>query len=202
MYAKSKQTIQTILDAARTLFVEKNYADVTITDIAEAANVSKGALYHHFASKEDLYLKMMHYFLGQIQEVTQAVTENSTGTCRERLLQSTLSFLQLPSELLALLRLVRRDINIFKDPMRRELIGAYQIAVPKQVEAILKDGIAAGELRAVDARLLSWQLVALVEVALRPYGRQILGNPQNMSEYIVTMFMDGTAAPESMLVSK
>jgi hypothetical protein len=63
--------------------------------------------------------------------------------------------------------------------------------VPEQVEAIIQVGIDKGEFPALNARLLSWQLVALVEVALRPYSRRILGNPQQMSDYVVTMFLHG-----------
>jgi AcrR family transcriptional regulator len=192
-YAKSKITINSILEAARMLFVEKNYADVTITDIATAAEVSKGALYHHFSSKEDVYLQMMHHFLREIQAVTQAAAENSTGSCRERLRQSLVTFLQLPDELLNVLRLVRRDINIFTDPMRRELIEAYQMAVPEQVERILRDGIASGVIQPVDARLLSWELVALVEVALRPYSRRMLGEREDMADFLIRIFLDGVA---------
>jgi len=193
-YAKSKITINTILEAARMLFVEKNYADVTITDIAAAADVSKGALYLHFSSKEDIYIQMMHHFLREIQAVTQAAAENSTGTCRERLRQSLVSFLHLPDELLNVLRLVRRDINIFTDPMRRELIEAYQMAVPQQVERILRDGIASGEIQPIDARFLSWQMVALVEVALRPYSLRVLGGRENMADFLTRLFLDGVAA--------
>lgn len=193
-YAKSKITINTIVEAARMLFVEKNYADVTITDIAEAAEVSKGALYHHFSSKEDIYLQMMHHYLQEIQTITQAAADNSTGSCRQRLRQSLVSFLQLPDELLSVLRLVRRDINTFTDPIRQELIVAYQTAVPVQVERILREGIASGELQAIDARLLSWELVALVEVALRPYSRQVLDGRENMADIVLRLFLDGVAA--------
>ncbi len=191
MYSKSKETIQTILDVARTLFMEKNYADVTINDIVTSSNVSKGALYHHFSSKEDLYLKMMHHYLAQIQESTQDVAESSTGPCRERLFASMFAFLQLPGNLLGILRLVRRDINIFRDPVRAELIRAYQTAVPEQVETIIRAGIEAGELRPLDARLLSWELVALVEVVLRPYSQELMGEPEAMAEFVIGLFFDG-----------
>lgn len=190
-YAKSKEMIQGILETARTLFLEKNYADVTINDIVNHANISKGAVYHHFSGKEDVYLKMMHHYLAEIHQSTQHVTETSTGNCRERMYQSVYSFLQLPDELLGILRLVRRDINIFKDPVRNELIRAYQAAVPEQVEAILRDGIASGEIPAVDARLLSWQMVALVEVIQRPYSRRVTGNTAQMADFVVTIFFDG-----------
>lgn len=192
-YAKSKITISAILEAARMLFVEKNYADVTITDIAAAAEVSKGALYHHFPSKEEVYLQMMHHFLREIQVVTRVAAENNSGDCRERLRQSLISFLQLPDELLSILRLVRRDINIFTDPMRQELVAAYQTAVPQQVEHILRAGIASGEIQPLDARLLSWEMVALVEVALRPYSRRVLGDYENMADFVLRLFLDGVA---------
>jgi AcrR family transcriptional regulator len=197
MYTKSKQTIQTILEAARSLFIEKNYADVTIAEIVASAEVSKGALYHHFSSKEDLYLRMMHHFLAEIQETTEAVADNSTGHCRQRLKESTLNFLRLSDELLSILRLVRRDINIFQDPMRNELIRAYQKAVPEQVERIIRDGIANGELMETDARILSWELVALVEVILRPYSRNKIGDAEAMCEFVIRLFFDGVVSEKN-----
>ena len=197
MYAKSKETTQTILDAARALFSEKHYADVTINEIVTYATISKGALYHHFQNKEDVYLKMMHHYLAQIQESTEDVARNSTGTCRERLYQSALNFLQLPDELLGVLRLVRRDINLFEAPMRNELIRAYQLAVPQQVEIIIRDGIEAGELRPIDSQLLSWELVAVMEVASHPYGRGIIGGPEDMAQFVTNLFLDGAIAKSS-----
>jgi AcrR family transcriptional regulator len=193
MYAKSKITINAILEAARTLFIEKNYADVTIADIASAAEASKGALYHHFSSKEEIYTKMMHHYLQQVQTATEAVVVNNTGSCRTRLYESMLAFLQLPDYLHAILRLVRRDINIFRDPVRQELIRDYQKAIPEQVEAILQDGIANEEIQPIDARLLSWELVALVEVTLQPYSRELLGTPENTADYVIHHFLDGIA---------
>jgi AcrR family transcriptional regulator len=190
-YAKSKETIQGILEVARTLFTEKNYADVTINDIVTHASISKGAVYHHFASKEDVYLKMMHHYLAEIQAITQHSAETSSGSCRERLRQSVFSFLEIPEELLRILRLVRRDINIFNDPVRHDLICAYQTAVPEQVETIIRDGIANGELPPVDARMFSRQMVALVEVTLHPYSRRIVGSTEQMADFVVTLFFDG-----------
>src|SRR5690242_17820194 len=102
-YAKSKEMIQGILEVARTLFTEKNYADVTINDIVTHARVSKGAVYHHFANKEDVYLTMMYHYLAEVQKITQHSTDTSTGSCRERLRHSVFSFLEIPEELLGIL---------------------------------------------------------------------------------------------------
>ena len=190
MYAKSVTTIATILDAARGLFVSKNYADVTMSGIAEAAAVTKGALYHHFASKEELYQAMM---LADLEEkwvlLQQAV--DSDGSCRERLQRLTLNFLHLPPDKREMMRLVRRDINIFKDPIRERLIRAYQSALPEQVEAIIQDGIRSGELAPADSRLLAWQYVAMVEVVLTRYAQHVLNNHNCMAEYVLELFFNG-----------
>ena len=46
------RTAVRILKIARELFLAHSYADVTMDQIAAAANVTKGGLYHHFAGKE------------------------------------------------------------------------------------------------------------------------------------------------------
>ncbi|HJA82208.1 MAG TPA: TetR/AcrR family transcriptional regulator [Candidatus Mediterraneibacter intestinipullorum] len=48
-------TIEKILDAAQRLFLEKGYDNTTIQDIVdELDGLSKGAVYHHFKSKEEI----------------------------------------------------------------------------------------------------------------------------------------------------
>lgn len=190
MYSKSATTISNILAAARTLFLSQNYADVTMTEIAETAGVTKGALYHHFPSKEALYLAMMHADLEEKKALFRSAAE-SEGACRERLRKLVASFLQLSREKRELIKLVRRDINIFKNPIRDRLVRAYQAALPEQVEVIVRDGIRNKELAPGDARLLSWLHVALVEVIVTDYAAEVLGGPAAMADYAVNLFFDG-----------
>lgn len=192
---RSVVTIGNILEATRDLFIEKQYADVTLKEIAKRAGVTKGALYHHFATKEDLYISMMHHYLDEIKESTQDNIQNSRGlSCRERLYLSLLNFLQLPDYALKVVGLVRRDNTLFKDPIRAELIRAYQVAISEPVESILADGMANGEIITADARLLSWQYIALVEVSIHPYGHEILGGPESMANFVVTTIFSGIEA--------
>lgn len=51
---RARETRTKILDAARKLFGDRGFGQATIEDIAAAAGVSNGALYHHFANKEEL----------------------------------------------------------------------------------------------------------------------------------------------------
>ncbi len=196
MQDRSVATINNILDASRRLFIEKQYADVSLREITEIAGVTKGALYHHFATKEELYLQMIYRCLSEVKETLRnSLEQNPEESCRNRLYLSLVSFLNLPSETLASMRSIRRNINIFDEPARTQLIRAYQAALPEQIEALLADGMANGEIIPMDARLLSWQHVAVVEVSLHDYGRQQLGNPEEMADSIVNLFYDGIKSP-------
>jgi len=189
-HATSTTTITNILAAAQTLFLNKNYADVTMTEIAETAGVTKGALYHHFSSKEALYLAMMHADLQEKKELFRSAAEGE-GACRERLRRLVETFLQLPREKRELIKLVRRDINIFKNPIRDRLVRAYQAALPEQVEVIIRDGIRNKELAPGDPRLLAWLHVALVEVIVTDYAEERLGSPAAKADYAVNLFLSG-----------
>jgi AcrR family transcriptional regulator len=48
-------TRRAVLDAARSLFGRNGYAQTSVDQIAAAARVTKGAVYHHFAGKEALF---------------------------------------------------------------------------------------------------------------------------------------------------
>ena len=48
-----------ILRAAARLFREKGYKGTTVREVAEAAGIQSGSLFHHFASKEEMLLEIM-----------------------------------------------------------------------------------------------------------------------------------------------
>lgn len=51
-----EETKKRIVLKATQLFVQKGYAAVTMNGVCSASNVSKGSLYHHFPSKDELFL--------------------------------------------------------------------------------------------------------------------------------------------------
>src|SRR5580698_9076720 len=58
--AESKErTRQRLLAEAQRLFRERGYAATSLEQIADAADVTKGAIYGHFASKEDLLINAL-----------------------------------------------------------------------------------------------------------------------------------------------
>ncbi|MBV7335163.1 TetR/AcrR family transcriptional regulator [Chloroflexi bacterium TSY] len=53
--SENEERKQRILDAAAELFIHYGYDKTTVSDVARAAGVSKGAIYLHFKSKDELF---------------------------------------------------------------------------------------------------------------------------------------------------
>ena len=50
-----EETVRKILDTAERLFIEKGYDRASLQEIIDETGLSKGAIYHHFTSKEDIF---------------------------------------------------------------------------------------------------------------------------------------------------
>ncbi len=190
LVANKSQTVANILAASEDLFLSRSYADVTVDQVAEAANVTKGAVYHHFDSKEHLYLAMLHGDLAEKRHLHQQAVD-MPGTCEERLRRLTEDFLALPENKRNLIALVRRDVNVFASDVRDKLVLAYQQALPALVERIVRDGIRDRELVPSDPRLLAWHFVALVEVVLTPYAEKRFGCDEDKLNHVLSLFLGG-----------
>ena len=60
---RSERSRTQILDAALKLFAHRGYGATSVRDIAEAAGLSKGNVYHHFADKESIFRELLeNYF--------------------------------------------------------------------------------------------------------------------------------------------
>lgn len=67
-------TTEAILTAARHLFGARGFAATTVDDIAEQAEVAKGAVYHHFKTKEALFEAVFDQVSRDlVQEIDRAV---------------------------------------------------------------------------------------------------------------------------------
>jgi AcrR family transcriptional regulator len=74
--ARSASTRAKLIRAARALFARKGYAGVGTEEIVRRAGVTRGALYHQFPAKEDL-------FFAVYEQVEEELTERVTGLLGE-----------------------------------------------------------------------------------------------------------------------
>ena len=75
---QSDATRRLLLDVARDLFAERGYAGTATEEIVQRAGVTRGALYHQFRDKEDL-------FRAVYEEVERELTENMASGLRSRI---------------------------------------------------------------------------------------------------------------------
>ncbi|MGG3504977.1 TetR family transcriptional regulator [Paenibacillus lautus] len=66
--SETHETIQLLLKVARTQFTEKGYANAALEEIADEANVTRGALYHHFKNKLGLFLAVLELVQSEIAQ--------------------------------------------------------------------------------------------------------------------------------------
>ena len=76
--AKSRER-EAFLNAAFELAATKGMADVTVNKVSELADVTKGAFFHHFDSKEALVTELMQMLLDKQFDRLMAEEENSDG---------------------------------------------------------------------------------------------------------------------------
>lgn len=81
-----KQAIENIITISAKLFAEKGYDKTSMQDIADAVGMSKGGIFHHFSSKEDIFNAVMERQFEQITETVKKWLDEMHGlTAKEKL---------------------------------------------------------------------------------------------------------------------
>ena len=89
---RTESTQLALIEAARALFVSKGYGDTSTPEIAQAAGITRGALYHHFADKRDLFRQVLAREAMAVAADIEAATPERLGP-REALLQGSEAYL-------------------------------------------------------------------------------------------------------------
>lgn len=81
MGEKSLQKKKYILETARKVFMEKGYKNVTMKDIVEACDISRGGLYLYFSSTAEIFMEVLKMETEETDDVfSDSITEDATAT--------------------------------------------------------------------------------------------------------------------------
>jgi AcrR family transcriptional regulator len=89
MQQRSEETRARIIEAAIKLFSNHGFNTTSVDDICAEAGISKGAFYHHFESKQSLFLALLD---GWLQAIDKAIEASKDQTAPETFMQMTEAF--------------------------------------------------------------------------------------------------------------
>jgi AcrR family transcriptional regulator len=96
---RSAATIDGIVSAARKLFMTRGFEAVSIDDIAAAAGIAKGGVYHHFASKQAIFEVVLDRVQAELASQLNARLAANTGKrTPETIAMNLLEYLKAASE--------------------------------------------------------------------------------------------------------
>ncbi|MEN8184247.1 MAG: TetR/AcrR family transcriptional regulator [Myxococcota bacterium] len=147
-----------ILEAALRCFGDRGYHLATMDDLARTARLSKGSLYWHFRSKEDVLLAL---FDGFAEEALAGFRDLSgsepvlEGICRAG--NASLERLG------AALPVTRAWLEFFANPEARQRMASVYEEVRALLASLLAEGVGRGELREIPVESVAAGFVATVE---------------------------------------
>ena len=140
-----------ILDAARKVFASKGFANATVDEIAEAAEVAKGTIYLYFQSKREIYLEALKSGIGELNRITAENIARSSGAAAKirSFISTRVKYADEHSDFFKIYHYEFANLahpaaidEDFRDLCRRQA---------EALEQIIKEGIEKGEIRPMSA---------------------------------------------------
>ncbi|HTX93244.1 MAG TPA: TetR/AcrR family transcriptional regulator [Anaerolineales bacterium] len=156
---RGEETRGRILDAAVRKFAIAGYDAASVDDICAEAGVSKGAFYHHFPSKQAVFLALMNGWLSMINMGIDAVHKD---TVPETLVEMTNL---LPGVFAAAEDRMPMFLEFWLQASRDEKIWQAVIAPYRHYQErftkLVQEGIAEGSLKPVEPQIAAQVIVSL-----------------------------------------
>lgn len=157
-----EETERKILDAALHLFMTKGYDNTSIQDIIDSlGGLTKGAVYHHFSSKEEILDAVMKEMDKEAYRFLQSVKENPSLTGYDKL-----KFIfehMTGGEEGSFPMPTAPDMRKNPQMLSRQLASVYETLAPDFIQPMLEEGIADGSICTDYPRELA-EIIALLNM--------------------------------------
>ena len=180
-----------ILEVARAAFVERGYAAVSMQEIADAANLTKAAIYYHFRDKQELFEAVV---LAEMERLYQGLMEQlAAGPPLRAQLERVTAFA---------LGADRGDRTRLIQDAHRYCVKERMLALREQIETpfgLLRDAIAdaqvRGEIRDCNIDLVLGLFISMVEGQIKGHDIGVVVDlpPDDLARALVGVLMDGIA---------
>ncbi|TDU28738.1 TetR family transcriptional regulator [Panacagrimonas perspica] len=182
-----------ILQIAVEVVWRKGFAGTKLSDIAEAAGIVKGSLYHYFDSKEEIYARLVNNVRALFEGEADLDTSGSAIERLELFVRSRVTIiLQHPLEI----ALLNRDLVRMKGA-----IGDWAREGPRKNFAVIRkivlQGQKDGSFRAADPDLVSSMILGVLAHVPNWYHRDHPSQPEELLREVLEYVMGGIRAREA-----
>lgn len=164
-----EETVALILDTAQRLFIEKGYEHTTIQDIIDnLGGLTKGAVYHHFSSKEDILkavtARLFHdnSLSGKWSKIAEDASLNGAQKLKSMLYEA------LVDEQEQKFRSMGIHLQNMPHMLSDLLLRSVNDIAPNAIKPVLEEGIRDGSIKVPFAKELSEIVSLLANVWLNP----------------------------------
>jgi AcrR family transcriptional regulator len=177
-----------ILAAAWSLFASEGYAEVSMQEIADAAQVNKATLYHHFGDKEQLFVDVVAADFDQLRHSIEAAVARD-GSFREQLIAvADLLFLRSRTDSIRIMMLMHQHVAI----MLRNKVNLHSPPPWTPLKPIFERELARGAIVEHDLDLMMTSFFGMVIFqAQRARFMGVTATDEELAENIADLFLNG-----------
>lgn len=195
-----EQTQERIIDASIRLFIEKGYEQTTIQDILDVLKLSKGGLYHHFKSKEDILEAVKQKRAQYAADMLRDLIKNTKAANAKEKLKKILYYLGTNAQTQTFDTVLTSQAN---NP--HFVMGAMQNAINEDAPIIAKlieEGVRDGSLHTTQPDLCSEIFLILLNYWASPvlFGRNLKETKERLTYLQSVMCLLGLDILDSDLI--
>jgi len=180
---------EAILESAAQVIRQKGFHGASMADIAEAVQLQKASLYHHFSSKQEILLELLDRALGMVS-VGMAQVMQQDVPADEKLRLAMRSYLKILSEqgdLVSVLLLEHRSL----DPENQSRHIPHRDRFENMWRDLIKEGVETGVFQCEDIPMTARGLMGVMNWTItwyRPNGKLSI---DEIADHFANVFMNG-----------
>jgi len=187
---KKRETRQRISDMATGLFLERGFMEVTIAEIAEAADVSVNTVYNYFPAKEDLFLDRSAQVVERASRWVRGRDEGESAA--SAVLRELRAEVEVVSPRVGLMEGYDRFMRVIHEaPPLRSRLWTLQEEIRDHLEGTLREEVGASAEDPLPG-LIAGQICWVQQMVMVSVGRAMLAgrNPDVVSREVLVLLDD------------
>ncbi|MDD2891000.1 MAG: TetR/AcrR family transcriptional regulator [bacterium] len=183
-----------IFNAAKVIFALKGFEKATMEEIAEKAELSKGAIYLHFKSKDELFIDLVENYLDKLTALIRDIVESKKPPFEK--------ITEVVMQIISYLYTNKEFVSIFS-PERGEFLHKMQVKRVRDrtlsklqnqtilIARVIKEGIESGVFKNIDPHASAYILFGMIHTTIAGLIIYEKKTFKKEAKLIIDMFLTG-----------